>query len=267
MTTAREAWEKAASGLIPTIVAACTNSMAYRAAQRLEKDLEEYEIYNPSQFFEKYNECLESLNLSDSLPTETLNCRRESMSFREQRGPQQGWSALTNFKDFWGTEIGREKLKNMDNCDYCPANRPCTFPWDEPIQFLSKKSDHKDQEEEQLELDRMCLDLILKRMGQLLITMDPSPLTCIAWRTPLLHELACFLQSDANISQPGALNTLSLSFGLEMLVQGIKGYFRVPEGKIQHSIPSSEKSFSPLGPGSCRVQSLKFAKDVLHSVE
>lgn len=269
MTTVKESWEKAASGLIPTVVAASTNNMAYRAAQKLEKDLEEYDIYNPSQFLARYNECLNSLNLSDSSSIKTPNGPWERISFREQKGPQQGWLALTEFKGFWESETGKAKLKNMDNCDYCPANRPCSFPWDEAMKFQSQNPEHKDEEDEQMELDRTCLDLILKRMGQLLIVKDPSPLTCIAWRTPLLHELACFLQSDVNISYPGALQTLSLSFGLEMLVQGIKSYVQDLGGNSTlRKIGPSEKVFSSsIAPGSCRLQSLKFAKDVLQSVE
>ena len=269
MVTVKESWGKAASGLIPIVVAASTNSMAYRAAQKLEKDLEEYDIYNPSQFLTRYNECLNSLNLNDSSSIEPSNGPTEQISFRQQKGPQRGWLALTEFKGFWESETGKEKLKKMDNCDYCPANRPCSFPWDEPMQFQSKNANHMDQEDEQLGLDRMCLDLILKRMGQLLIVMDPSPLTCIAWRTPLLHELACFLQSDFDISCSGALQTLSLSFGLEIVVQGIQSYFQKSgDQSTLQKIGPSEKEFSPSSrPGSCRLQSLKFAKDALQSIE
>lgn len=268
MLTVKEAWEKVACGLIPTVVAASTTSMAYQAAQTLEKDLEGYQIYNPDQFLTKYTMFLHSLNLSGPSVMDASGVPPELASFREQKGPQQGWLALIEFKGFWETTSAFTDLQMMDSCEYCQASRPCSFPSDDPTDFVAMTSNCKNQEDNQIDLDRRCLQLTLKRMGQLLTLKYSDPKTQIPFSTPLLQELACFLRSDANISSEGALHAMSLSFGLEMLVQGMKSYLQASAGNTisADAGPNAQKPSAPKRPISCRVQSLKFAIGVQGSV-
>lgn len=267
MLTVKETWEKVAGGVIPTVVAASTTSLAYQAAQTLEKDLEEYQIYNPDQFLTKYTTCLHSLNLSGS-SVDASGVPPELSPFREQKGPQQGWLALIEFKSFWETANAFTDLQTMDSCECCQASRPCSFPSDDPMDFLAKTSNCTNQGDDHIDMNRRCLQLTLKRMGQLLTMKYADPKIQIPFQTPLLQELACFLRSDANISSQGALHAMSLSFGLEMLVQGMKSYFQASAGNtIRASADLNAKNVSAAkGPKNCRVQSLKFAIGVQGSV-
>lgn len=268
MLTVKETWEKVARGLIPTVVAASTTSMAYQAAQTLEKDLEEYQIYNPDQFLTKYTACLHSLNLSGSSSIDASKVPPELTPFRAQKGPQQGWLALIKFKTFWETASTFTDLQVLDCCESCQSSRPCSFPSDDPMSFLVKTSSCKNQEEDQRNMDCMCLQLILKRMGQLLTLKYLDPTTQIPYHTPLLQELARFLRRDANISSQGAQHTMSLSFGLEMLMQGMKSYFQTSTGNtIKASAePSAKKPTAMKGLPNCRIQSLKLAIGVQSSI-
>ena len=268
MLTVKETWKMVACGLIPTVVAASTTAMAYQAARTLEKDLEEYQIYNPDQFLTKYTTYLHSLNLSGSSCIDASKTAPELTPIGEQKGPQKGWLALVEFKSFWETVSSFVDLQMMDSCDYCQASRPCSFPSDDPMDFLAKTSDCKNQEDDQIDMDRRCLQLTLKRMGQLLTMKYSDPQTQIPFHTPLLQELACFLRSDANISSQGALPVMSLSFGLEMLVQGMKSYFQASASNAVRASaePNAKRPSASKGPGNCRVQSLKFAIGIQASV-
>lgn len=268
MLTVKETWEKVACGLIPTVVAASTTTMAYQAARTLEKDLEEYQIYNPDQFLTKYTTCLHSLNLTGSSFVGASRAAPELTPIGEKKGPQQGWLALIEFKSFWDSVHSFADLQMMDICDSCQASRPCSFPSDDPMDFLAKTSDCKNQEDDQINMDRRCLQLTLKRMGQLLTLKYSDRQIQIPFDTPLLQELACFLQSDANISSQGELHVLSLSFGLEMLVEGMKSYFQASASNAVRASaePNAQKSSASKRPGNFRVQSLKFAMGVQASV-
>ena len=257
-----------AYGLIPIVVGASTTTVAYQAARSLEKDLEEYQIYNPDQFLTKYTTSLHSLNLSGSSCIDASKAAPELTAIGEQKGPQQGWLALIEFKSFWEDSSSFVDLQMMDSCHSCQTRRPCSFPSDDPMDFLAKTSECGNQEDDQIELDRKCLQLTLKRMGQLLTMKYSDPQIQIPFNTPLLQELACFLRSDANISSQGALHAMSLSFGLEMLVQGMKSYFQASASNAVSASaePNSKKHSASKGQGNCRVQSLKFAIDVQSSV-
>lgn len=267
MLLVKETWEKVACGLIPTVVAASTTTLAYQAARTLEKDLEEYQIYNPDQFLTKYTTCLHSLNLSGS-SFDAAGVPPELAPFREQQGPQQGWLALIEFKSFWESATAFTELQMMDSCECCQASRPCSFPSDDPMDFLAKASHCTNPEDDQIDLDRRCLRLTLRRMGQLLTMKYADPNTPIPFQTPLLQELACFLRSDADISSQGALHVMSLSFGLEMFVQGMRSYFQASAGNTikasaelnAHTVSAAKR------PKNCRVQSLKFAIGVQGSI-
>ncbi len=252
---------------MPTVVAATTTTMAYRAAQSLETDLAEYDIYNPEQFLARYTTCLRTLNLSGSSSKGT-KLPLELTPFRDRKGPQQGWSALVKFRKFWRTEGSFTCLQAIDNCGECPDGPSCSFPWDDPMQFIVKKPCCKGDEEKQLQLDRVCLELVLKRMGQLLTIKESVPEIETPFDTPLLQDLCCFLESSKNVSCHGAVHPLSLSFGLEMLVQSIKSYLHPPGSDLdKEGKGSGDKEPLPsTRPSSCRLQSLKFALDVAGSI-
>lgn len=267
MLTVKETWEKVAAGVVPTVVAASTTSMAYQAAQTLEKDLEEYQIYNPDQFLTKYSTCLHALNLSGS-SFDASRVPPELAPFREQKGPQQGWLALVEFKSLWETPSAFTDLQMMDSCDYCQASRPCSFPSDDPMDILGISPNCQNQGDDQTDRDRSCLQLTLKRMGQLLTLKYSDPQIQIPFHTPLLQELACFLQSKANMTSPVAAHAMSLSFGLEMLIQGMKSYLQASAGNTigANAAPPAKRLLASKRPGNCRVQSLKFAIGVQGSV-
>lgn len=261
----REGWEKAASGMIPIPLAACTTNMAYRAALDLEKDLEEYDIYNPDQFLKSYSACLHSLNLSNSSSIDNLKVPHELAQFQSQKGPQQGWAALMKFARFWRSANSFTELQSMDACCCCRADRPCLIPKDDPETFLLKESLHED-DEAQRNLDNKCLDSMLRRMGQLLTLRISTPKVSIPYiytdHTPLLEELYKFVESG-----PGKLpaHTLSLSFGLELLVDSLRSYLQAPRGTANrnNSTDLADKILFPYArPINCRVQSLKFGIDV-----
>lgn len=261
----REGWEKAASGMIPIPLAACTTNMAYRAALDLEKDLKEYDIYNPDQFLKSYSACLHSLNLSNSSSIDNLKVPHELAQFRSQKGPQQGWAALMKFARFWRSANSFTELQSMDACCCCRADRPCLIPKDDPETFLLKESLHED-DEAQRNLDNKCLDSMLRRMGQLLTLRISTPKVSIPYiytdHTPLLEELYTFVESG-----PGKLpaHTLSLSFGLELLVDSLRSYLQAPRGTANrnNSTDLADKILFPYArPINCRVQSLKFGIDV-----
>lgn len=260
----REGWEKAASGVIPIPLAACTANMAYRAALDLEKDLEEYDIYNPDQFLKSYTACLHSLNLSNSSSMDNVKVPHELAQFRSQKGPQQGWAALVKFAKFWQTPHSFIELQGMDACFCCRADRPCLIPKDDPETFLVKES-HHEADEAQRNLDNKCLDSMLRRMGQLLTLRISTPKVSIPYiytdHTPLLEELYKFVEGG-----PSKLSahTLSLSFGLEILVDSLRSYFQPPRGIVnRNNTDSADKILLPHArPINCRVQSLKFGIDV-----
>lgn len=260
----RECWAKAATGLIPIPLAACTTNMAYRAALDLEKDVEEYDIYNPDQFLKSYTACLQSLNLSSSSSIDKLKVPHELAQFRSQKGPQQGWAALLKFERFWQTANSFKELQSMDACYCCQANRPCLIPKDDPQTFLVKESHHEDDEAQRY-LDNECLDSMLKRMGQLLTLRGSSPKVPIPHiytdHTPLLEELYNFVEGG---SSKFPSHTLSLSFGLELLVESLRSYFQAQRGTLNRKNTDSAGKI-PLScarPRNCRVQSLKFGIDV-----
>ncbi|MCJ1467159.1 hypothetical protein MMC07_005781 [Pseudocyphellaria aurata] len=267
MRTVKETWEQVAAGLTPTVVAASTTSMAYQAAARLAKDLEEYQIYNPDQFLTKYSACLQSLNLSGA-SFDASRLPPELAPFRGQKGPQQGWLALVEFKSWWDSPGAVTDLHMMENCDCCRAGRPRSFPSDDPMDFLGNSSDGSDQGDDQTDRDRQCLQLTLKRMGQL------SNLKCanlhlqFPYNTPLVQELACFLEHNADISGPGAPHAMSLSFGLELLVQGMKSCLQAPAGNTMGASagPQAQGRSTVKKPGYFRVQSLKLAIGVQGSL-
>ena len=238
--------------------------MAYQAALDLEKDLEEYDIYNPDQFLKSYTACLQSLNLSSSSSIDKLKVPHELAQFRSQKGPQQGWAALLKFERFWQTANSFKELQSMDACYCCQANRPCLIPKDDPQTFLVKESHHED-DEAQMYLDNECLDSMLKRMGQLLTLRGSSPKVSTPHiytdHTPLLEELYKFVEGG---SSKFPSHTLSLSFGLELLVESLRSYFQAQRGTVNRKNTDSAGKI-PLScarPRNCRVQSLKFGIDV-----
>lgn len=238
--------------------------MAYRAALDLEKDLEEYDIYNPDQFLKSYTACLHSLNLSNSSSMDNVKVPHELAQFRSQKGPQQGWAALVKFAKFWQTPHSFIELQGMDACFCCRADRPCLIPKDDPETFLVKES-HHEADEAQRNLDNKCLDSMLRRMGQLLTLRISTPKVSIPYiytdHTPLLEELYKFVEGG-----PSKLpaHTLSLSFGLEILVDSLRSYFQPPRGIVnRNNTDSADKILlRHARPINCRVQSLKFGIDV-----
>lgn len=254
MLTVKETWEKLARGEIPIVVAAATTSMAYQAARALEKDLEQYQIYDPDQFLTKYTTCLHSLNLSGS-SFDASKVPRELTPFREHKGPQLGWLALIEFKSFLKTArpLDLQWICSCKSCEAaCNARRsrpiPCddSIPCDDPMEFLAKTSSCTKQEEDQVDMDRRCLQLILKRMGQLSILKYAEPPLVVLVHTPLLADLEMFLGHDLNMPSKRTRYPMTLSFGLEMLVEGMKSYCQAFAGKK---------------PVNCRVQSLQFATE------
>lgn len=238
--------------------------MAYRAALDLEKDLEEYNIYNPDQFLKSYTACLHSLNLSSSSSIDNLKVPHELAQFRSQKGPQQGWAALLKFGRFWQTANSFKELQSMDACHCCQANRPCLIPKDDPEKFLVKES-HDGDDEAQRYLENECLDSMLKRMGQLITLRVSSPKVPIPYiytdHTPLLEELYKFVEGGPSKFPP---HTLSLSFGLELLVESLRSYFQAQRSTVirKNNDSANEIPLSRARPRNCRVQSLKFGIDV-----
>ena len=268
MATVKETWQNVASGSIPIVVAAATNNMAYRAALALEEELEEYEIFNPDQFLARYTTCLYSLNLSGPSSMEASKTPPELAPFRQYKGPQQGWLALKRFKSFWDTNGASAHLQAIPNCHYCQADRPCTFPSDDPIHYIPEKTNYGGQDDKQFNQDRICMELMLKRMGQLLTVKYLDPQTQVPFHTPLLQELAYFLTRNTNTTIHGALPTLALSFGLEMLVQGMKSFLERPKSEFTRQGIGPEEQGFPLSTrrGNGRVQSLKLAIGIQQSI-
>lgn len=243
MLTVKATWEKVACGVIPIVVAAATTNMAYEAARALETDLEEYQIYDPDQFGTKYTTYLRALNLSGS-SFDASKVRQGLTPVREQKGPELAWLALIKFKSFYETASDLD-LKMVDSYNYCPAGWLSPIPYDDPMQFLAKTSSCTEQEDDQIDMDRRYLQQTLERMGRLLIREMPEPFLL---STPLIQDFKHFLgpKEGKRTQYP-----MTLSFGLEMLVQGTKSYVQAFAGE----------SLFP-----CRIRSLQFALEYYKSI-
>lgn len=267
----KESWKSSAAGTIPFVVAATTANVAYQVARDLEKGLHEYGIHNPDDFYSRYSLCVDSLNLRNhSSMSEKSQLQPDFTLFSDEKGPQQAWLALKQFQESWQRDKPLEKLKELPHCQ-CPRS---IIPVDNPAEFFSGLSGGEHQGKSGELVDRPCMDLMLKRMGQLLILSQSEPSAYIPFHTPLLDELAAFLGLEEKPSDKGAFlghppvtatdsRPLSLSFGLQMLVESYKsvGFPKKNDiGDGQQSAPREVRR-------TCRVQSLLFAADIGFQLE
>lgn len=267
----KQGWKSLAEGAIPSVVAATTANIAYQIARDLEKGLHEYGIHDPDDFSSRYSLCVDSLNLRNhsSMP-EKSQLRLGFTLFSDQKGPQQGWLALKGFRESWHRDKPLAKLKQLHK----GQGPRSVIAVDDPTKIFAVLSTEAAQGESAELGDRPCLDLLLKRMGQLLILSHAEPSSYIPFHTPLLDELADFLGIEEMPSDKGAFlghsrmtamepRPLSLSFGLQMLVESYKS-FSLPTKK---DVDDSQK-FTPYEVRkTCRVQSLQFAADVGFQLE
>lgn len=271
----KQSWESSAAGTIPLVVAATTANIAYQIARGLEKDLKEYEIHDPDDLSFRYSSCVDSLNLSNHFSTSgNSQFRPEFTLFSDDKGPQEGWLALQHFRDVWQCGTASEEFPRLPSSRDNQDTRLSTFALDDPASFFSLSSDDATQSENSGRINRSCMDLILKRMGQLLISSPSDALTDIPFHTPLLDELAGFLGINEKPSNQGALlghppvtttdpRPLSLSFGLQMLVESYKSF-----GFAKKKEPHDDQQRARCEVRRpCRVQSLQFAADVKFRIE
>ena len=267
----KQSWKSSAAGTIPFVVAATTANVAYQIARDLEKGLYEYGIHDPDDFSSRYSLCVDSLNLrSHLLMSGKSQTRPDFTLFSDGKGPQQGWLALKQFRESWKRDMPLEKLKQLPSSQSARS----IIAVDNPADFFSVLSPEANQGKGVDLVDRPCMDLMLKRMGQLLILGRSELSAYIPFHTPLLDELADFLGIEEKPSDKGAFlghspvtatdsRPLSLSFGLQMLVESYKsfGYSK----KNDHD--DGQQSTSSEVKRTCRVQSLQFAAHVGFQLE
>lgn len=267
----KQSWESSAAGTIPFVVAATTANIAYQIARDLEKGLHEYGIYDPDDFSSRYSLCVDSLNLRSHSPASGKSQIRPAFTlFSDEKGPQQGWLALKQFRESWRRDKPLERLKQLPKSQ----NPRSLIAVDDPAEFFPVLSGEANQGKSVEMIDRPCMDLMLKRMGQLLILSHSEPSAYIPFHTPLLDELADFLGIEEKPSDKGAFlghprvtatdsRPLSLSFGLQMLVESYKSFGfgkKNDHDDGQQSTPREVRR-------TCRVQSLQFAADVGFQLE
>lgn len=267
----KQSWKSSAAGAIPFVVAATTANIAYQIARDLEKGLHEYGIHDPDDFFSRYSLCVDSLNVqSYSSMSEKSQLRPDFTLFSDEKGPQQGWLALKEFRESWHRDKPLEKLRQLPK----GQGPRSVITVDDPAKCFAALSGKMTQGESGELGDRPCLDLLLKRMGQLLILSHAEPSSYIPFHTPLLDELADFLGIEEKPSDKGAFlghprvaamesRPISLSFGLQMLVESYKS-FGLPTKK---DLDQGQKSHLCEVRRTCRVQSLQFAADVGFQLE
>lgn len=271
----KQSWESSAAGTIPLVVAATTANIAYQIARDLEKDLKEYGIHDPDDLSSRYSSCLDSLNLSNHFSTAgNSQFRPDFTLFSDDKGPQEGWLALKHFRDVWQYGTASEELSRPSSSRDSQDKRLSTFALDDPASLFSVSSDDATQRENLRRTNRSCMDLILTRMGQLLILSRSNPSAYIPFHTPLLDELAGFLGINEKPSDKGSLlghppvtatdpRPLSLSFGLQMVVESYKSF-----GFSKRNEPQDDQQCALCEVRrSCRVQSLQFAADVGFRIE
>ena len=235
-------WQKSADGQIPVILAASITSLVYKCANVVEDHLAEYGIHHPDKLFERYNSCVHSLNLSDSLFM--------GSEAPLKKGLEETWQVLRDFKEFWGTPGAQEKLLNLDNRQFRRTSLSGPFPFDDPLDFVSSC-----EPEPQVETNREYLSVVLKRMAQIIVQTSnwlARPLD----RLPLFEEFASFILENGNT------RVLSLNFGLRMLVESNRSYLKalsMKEGTMKCSPRTSSNT--------CRIQSLRLTKDVKRNIE
>lgn len=229
-------------GQIPVVLAASTTSLACKCANAVEDHLAEYGINHPDHLFERYASCSHSLNLS-----EPLSVIPEAPI---EKGLEETWMILKDFKKFWDAPDSQEILRNLDNRQFRRTSRPGPFPFDDPAEFAASS-----ELESKAENNWESLRIILKRMGQLIVQTS-NWLTKPLDRLPLFEELVSFVLSHENAQ------VLSLNFGLHLLVESNNTYLKALRAK--KSTPDG-----PPRPSSnaCRVQSLKLAGDVRCGIE
>lgn len=262
----KQSWESSAAEAIPFVVAATTANIAYQIARDLEKGLHEYGIHDPDDFSSRYSLYFDSLNLrSHSLVSEKSQIRPDFTLFSDEKGPKQGWLALKQFRESWRRD------KPLENLEQLPKGQDprSVIAVDDPWKQFPILSGEANQSKSRELGDRSCMDLLLKRMGQLLILSHSEPSSYIPFHTPLLDELADFLGIEEKPSDKGAFlghprvtamesRPLSLSFGLQMLVESYKSFGFPKKSDLdedQHATPPEVRR-------TCRVQSLQFAADV-----
>ena len=267
----KQSWKSLATGPIPSVVAATTANVAYQIARDLEKGLHEYGIHDPDDFSSRYSLCVDSLNLrSQSSMPEESQLRPDFTLFSDEKGPQRGWLALQEFRKSWHRDKPLAKLKQLHK----GQGPRSVIAVDDPAKVFAVLSTEATQGESAELGDRPCLDLLLKRMGQLLILSHAEPSSYIPFHTPLLDELADFLGIEEKPSDKGAFlghsrvtamesRPISLSFGLQMLVESYKS-FGLPTKK---DVDDGQKSTPCEVRRTCRVQSLQFAADVGFQLE
>lgn len=241
-------------------------------ARNLEHNLHEYGIHNPDEFSSRYTSCIESLNLENHSPTSPCLQRPPPFTlFSDEKGPQQGWRALERFREFWQRDTGTAcaELQTFSGRRGDLDTTLGRIAMDDPEEFFHLFSDETSQNEPQARKDQACMDLILKRMGQLLIRDRSDNQFCIPFRTPLLDELGGFLGIKEKILDVGVLAgypcvtameplALSLSFGLQMLVESYKSFTILTKNESHDGQEHAARKVRK----SCRVQSLQFATDV-----
>ena len=267
----KQGWKSSAAGGSPFVVAATTANVAYQIARDLEKGLHENGIHDPDDFFSRFSLCVDSLNVQSHLSmSEESQQRSDFTLFSDEKGPRQGWLALKQFRESWRRDKPLEKLKRLPK-GQIPLS---VIAVDDPAKIFPGPSGEATQGESGEPGDRPCLDLLLERMGQLLVLSHAEPSSYIPFHTPLLDELADFLGIEEKPSDKGAFlghprvtatesRPLSLSFGLQMLVESYKS-FGLPTKK---DLNGGQKSTPREVRRTCRVQSLQFAADIGFQLE
>lgn len=267
----KQSWQSSAAGAIPFVVAATTANVAYHIARDLEKGLNENGIHDADDFFSRFSLCVDSLNVrSHSSKSGESQLRSDFTLFSDDKGPRQGWLALKQFRESWRRDTPLERLKRLPE-GQIPQS---VIPVDDPAKIFPGLSGEATQGESGEPGDRPFLDLLLERMGQLLILSHAEHASYIPFHTPLLDELADFLGIEEKPSDKGAFlghprvtatesRPLSLSFGLQMLVESYKS-FGFPTKK---DLNNGENPTPREVRRTCRVQSLQFAADVGFQLE
>lgn len=258
----KRSWKSAAAGSIPLAVAATTASMTYHLAKDLEKDLDEYGILDPDDFFTRYSTCVASLNLGNR-SSASANCqtRPEFTLFSDENGLQRGWVALKDFRERWRSDASIEQ-KMVSNSHDNHGKYASTLVMDNPADFFSIPLNEESQTKSSQQTDRTCMDLILQRMGQILLLHRSKWLFYTPSQSPLIIDLAGFLQiklDDTTLQRGKPRRPLSLSFGLQMVVESYKGWFDFPK---RNELKNGQEQISQPVRKCCRVQSLQFAARV-----
>jgi hypothetical protein len=268
----KQSWKSATAGSIPLAVAASTASITYQIAKDLEKDLDEYGIHDPDDFLTRYSTCFDSLNLGNHSSTSS-NCqaRPEFTLFSDEKGPQRGWQALKEFRERWRSDGTLVELKTLSSGHENHGKCASALPLDNPAEFFSNPLNEESRSNCSKKTDRSCMDLMLQRMGQLLLLHRSEFLFYIPSQSPLINDLAGFLQINLDKALPGGARVtqreprpLSLSFGLQMLVESYRSWFDFPN---KHELENSQEQTPHRVRKGCRVQSLQFAAGVSFQIQ